>query len=51
VITPTTPERRDLSDEGQKRRLQEKTIFNCLKCYPKLCRCENRKQHGVRFDE
>ena len=44
-------ERRDLSDAGRLRRLQEKTIFNCLLCFPHLCKCENRHEHGVRFDE
>ena len=40
-------ERRDLSPKGILRRLEEKTIFNCVKCHPRLCRCKNRKEHGV----
>lgn len=40
-------EKRDLSPKGRLRRLQEKTIWNCEKCRPHLCRCTNRKEHGT----
>lgn len=47
----TGPERRDLSDKGILRRLEEKTIWNCLKCWPRLCRCEDRKVHGTHMNK
>jgi len=40
-------ERRDTSQKGKLRRLEEKNILNCERCFPRLCRCENRKEHGV----
>jgi hypothetical protein len=43
-------ERRNQSPEGRLRRLQEKNIFNCDKCYPRLCTCEDRHEHGIRRD-
>ena len=46
LILPTI-ERRDLTHNGIIRRLEEKTIFSCERCYPSLCKCSNRKQHGI----
>jgi hypothetical protein len=40
-------ERRDTSKSGILRRLQEKTIFNCEKCFPHLCKCIDRHEHGT----
>lgn len=40
-------ERRDTSKKGVLRRLEEKTIWNCDKCRPRLCTCKDRKLHGV----
>lgn len=40
-------ERRDTSRKGKIRRLEEKNLLNCERCFPRLCRCEDRKAHGV----
>ena len=44
-------EKRDRTPKGALRRLQEKTIWNCLICYPRLCSCKNRNEHGVLYLE
>jgi hypothetical protein len=44
-------DRRDHSPTGQKRRLEEKTIWNCTKCFPRLCTCTDRHVHGTHKDQ
>jgi hypothetical protein len=40
-------ERRDTSETGKLRRMEEKNIWNCERCFPHLCKCEDRKIHGT----
>jgi len=47
----TGTERRDRTPKGILRRLNEKTIWNCVKCGRHLCTCDNRKEHGIHKDD
>jgi len=44
-------ERRSRTRKGILRRMQEKNTLNCNWCYPKLCTCANKNQHGVHKDD